>query len=272
MKLTHVEKPIILFIMQILIPCCLLLLFVQNTTDAKIVYRAYGSIYVMNDDGSGKRRLTDNQFWESYPRWSPDGTRIAFQRNLEKDTQKFQLFIMNADGTNQQQLTHSGEGDKNGAPAWSPDGRYLAFKSIRSGRLEIYVMDLESRETKQLTDSEGKKGSGSYSPDWSPNGEEIVYGTFVPSREGLSHKTVWVMSADGQNQRPFVPDPDARGELLFRSYPRWSPDGEQVLFLESRGGLERHIKRFVILSKSGKKKEIDIDEKIGGEWAGAGLS
>ncbi len=272
MKLANFKKLLILHVTQILISCCLLLLFVPYVANAKIAYNAYGSIYVMNDDGSGRRRLTDNQFWELRPRWSPDGTRIAFDRNLEKDTQKYQLFIMNADGTNQQQLTHSVEGDINGASAWSPDGRYLAFKSNRSGHREIYVMDLESREVKQLTDAKGKKGSGSYSPDWSPNGEEIVYGKFVPSGKGISHKTVWIMSTDGQNQRPFVPDPDGEDGFVFRFYPRWSTDGKQILFIESIGQWEHPVNRFVILSKTGRKKEIDIDEKIGGEWAGGGLS
>lgn len=274
MNFANLKKLLIPYVMKILMSCCCLLFSVLCAANAKIAYIAYGNIYVMNDNGSGKRRITDdNQFWDWRPRWSPDGTRIAFERSLEKDTQKYQMFIMNADGTDQQQLTYSNEGDRNGAPAWSPDGRSLAFKSNRSGRKEIYVMDLESRKVKQLTDAEGKKGSGSYSPDWSPDGEEIVYGTFVPSGEGLSHKTVWIMSADGQNQRPLVPDPAAREELIFRSNPLWSPDGEQVLFIESRGGLGHHDKRFVILSKNGKKtEEIDIDEKIGGEWAGAGLS
>ena len=90
--------------------------FLLRSVDAKIVFDYNGSLYVMNDNGRGIHRLTDNQFWEGAPRWSPDGTKIAFRRFLDKkDYQKWQLFVMNADGTNQQQLTDSNEGSKNGS-------------------------------------------------------------------------------------------------------------------------------------------------------------
>lgn len=246
--------------------CCLILLFIPGRADAKIVFEYNGSIFVMNDDGSSVRRLTDNKFWEDSPRWSPDGTQIVFERNLEKDIQKYQLFIMDADGTNQRQLTHHGEGDRNGDAAWSPDGRSLAFKSNRSGNLEIYVMDLASRETKQLTD-----GDGAYSPNWSPDGEEIVYGQFV-RKPGLGHKNIWLMSADGTNQRPLLPDPDKNEPTLFRYAPLWFPDGQRILMHETGFDQERHPKRYVILSKKGRRiKEIFIDdEKMGGRWVGSG--
>ena len=253
--------------------CCLIVLSVHSIANAKIVFTYNGSIYVMNDDGSGRHRLTDNQYWEGAPRWSPDGTKIAFERNLEKDIQKYQLFIMNADGTNQQQLTHSDEGKKNGAPAWSPDGRHLAFKSNRSGRLEIHVMDLQTLQVTQLTGIEEE--SGSYTPDWSPDGEEIVYGRFVDrGKTGLSHKNIWIMSADGQNQRPLLPDPVADEKTsVFRDGPLWFPDGKRILIYED--GFDRTIipQRYVIMSKTGKRiEEIDLDKKIGEQWVSSGES
>ena len=252
-----------------LILCCLIVLSVQSIAEARIVYDYNGSIYVMNDDGGGIRRLTDNQFWELSAHWSPDGTQIAFERNLEKDIQKYQLFIMNADGTDQQQLTHHGDGDRNGDPTWSPDGRYLAFKSNRNKLSQIFVMELESRTVKQLTGVE--EDSNSTSPDWSPDGKEIIYQKPVSRGGGLSHNNIWKMSADGTNQRPLLPDPAPEDPFTFRAFPDWSPDGQRILFLESKGKLDDPVKRFVIMRRSGAKTVVDITEKMGGDWVGSGL-
>ncbi|MDE0317496.1 MAG: hypothetical protein OXM61_21675 [Candidatus Poribacteria bacterium] len=250
---------------------CLFVLFSPSGVNAKIVFVYNGSIYVMNDGGTGIRRLTDNQFWEDLPRWSPDGTQIAFERNLEKDIQKYQMFIMNADGTNQQQLTYNEQGNRNGDPTWSPDGRYLAFTSNRSGKTEIHVMDLMDHTVKQLTGREEPHRAGS--PDWSPDGKEILYEKSILRGAGIANKNIWVMSADGTNQRPLLPDQDPGQQLSFRVYPKWSSDGQQILYLKSAGGLQGDfpIKRFVIMRPNGAKKEIDVNEKIGGEWVGSGL-
>lgn len=256
------------FILQMLfIFCCLTMLFAPSSADAKIVFIYNGSIYVMNDDGSGIRRLTDNQFWEWEPRWSPDGTQIAFERNLEKDRQKWQLFLMNADGTNQQQLIQTG--GKSGFPAWSPDGKHLAFSSDQSGKLEIYVIELERSKVKQLTGIE--KPHLATAPDWSPDGKKILYEKFISRGGGLNHKNIYVMSADGTNPKPFLPDPAANDPLVFRFYPHWSPDGQRILFHESTGAFGKEINRFIIQTIGGVRRQIDvIQEKIGGRWVGSG--
>ncbi len=248
-----------------LILYCLIALSIQNNAEAKIVFASAGGIYVMNDDGSDRHKITDGK--DRCPCWSGDGTQIAFERSLEKDAQRYQLFIMNADGTNQQQLTYSNEGTKNGSPAWSPDGRYLAFKSNRSGRVEIHVMDMQTQNITQLTGIEEE--TGSHSPHWSPDGTKIAFGRFV-SKPGLSHKTIWVMSADGKNQKPFLPEPLVTEPSLFRSYPNWAPDGKQILFIETRGFQDEREKFFVIQSGNGRRTEIDINKRIGGRWVASG--
>ena len=265
------------FISQLLI-CLPLLLSVQNTADAKIVYVSDGNIYVMNDNGGSKRRITDTPWRDRSPRWSPDGKQIAFQRSLSEDTEKYELFLMNADGTTPQQLTDSG--GSSGFPTWSPDGTHLAYQ-LRHGRsTEIYVMDLERRTIKQLTGIE--KPHSPTAPDWSPDGKEIIYEKLISNfagvlkvifgvAGGIALKNIWGMSADGTNQRPLVPELTIEVGAVFRHTPRWSPDGQRILYHESRRALEDVATHFVILHRrNGKTTEIDIKAKIGGEWIVSG--
>ena len=75
----------------------------------------YGEIYVMNADGTGQTRLTNNPEGASSPDWSPDGSKIAFVRRREGN---LEIYVMNADGTGQTNLTNNSGNDS--SPAWSP--------------------------------------------------------------------------------------------------------------------------------------------------------
>jgi len=74
-------------------------------------------IYVMNPDGSGQKRLTNNSAADFAPSWSPDGKRIAFTSDRDGNGE---IYLMNADGTGVRRLTNSPAND--GGPSWSPDG------------------------------------------------------------------------------------------------------------------------------------------------------
>ncbi len=93
-------------------------------------------IYVMNVDGSGQTRLTNNSAIDARPAWSPDGKRISFQSTRDGNVE---IYVMNADGSGQTRLTNNSAIDAR--PAWSPDGKHIAFQSLRDGDLEIYVMN-----------------------------------------------------------------------------------------------------------------------------------
>src|SRR4029079_7445128 len=81
-------------------------------------------IYVVNADGTGLTRLTDDPALDPAPTWSPDGSKIAWaSRNAVQLPREFKLWVMNANGTGKTQLTSTG-GD---APNWSPDGSKIAF-------------------------------------------------------------------------------------------------------------------------------------------------
>jgi Tol biopolymer transport system component len=92
------------------------------------------------------------------PAWSPDGTKIAFSMNR---TGVYQIWVMNADGTEQVQLTHSSVYETN--PVWSPDGSKIAWLSDRPGPGQaIWIMDADGQNQMSLT-----AGNGSIAwPTW----------------------------------------------------------------------------------------------------------
>ncbi len=243
--------------------------------DAKIVFTVGDDIFVMNDDGSRRRRLTQNTTaFDNYPRWSPDGTQIAFTRYMDKGKRQTsgELFLMNADGTDLQRLTHNNVTDA--SPSWSPDGTQIVFDSTRSGHWEVYIIDVATGVVTQLTS--GGRDGGSASPDWSPDGTQIVFERFLIIRNGIggiAWKTIYVMDADGQHQRRVLPDPPQDGPPTLRYFPRWSVDGQRILFDESKWLKDGDVNRFIVQPLGGRTKEItDINDRLGNNFIIGGAS
>ena len=99
-------------------------------------------IYAMRANGAEPVRLTDNSVDDFDPGFSPDGEKIAFvSRDVtDEDPYDFEIFVMDADGTNETNLT-DGQGQSGLQPAFSPNGTKIAFASTRDGDHEIWVMD-----------------------------------------------------------------------------------------------------------------------------------
>jgi TolB protein len=99
-------------------------------------------IYVVRPDGTGLRRMTRTKGGvhvlgdDSWPRWSPDGRRIAFTSNR---TGNGEVWIMRADGGGQKRIAGLPRRD-DWAPAFSPDGRWLAFHSLAQARSDLYLV------------------------------------------------------------------------------------------------------------------------------------
>ncbi len=114
-------------------------------------FREYGDyqLSVMNWDGSDQRMLAS----AAYAVWSPDGSRIAYEQGKD-------IYVMNSDGTNKQQLTSDLAYD--GQPTWSPDGTKIAFVSDRDGNEEIYVMNADGTNKINVSNNPGRD----FSPVW----------------------------------------------------------------------------------------------------------
>lgn len=190
------------------------------------------------DDLSSFTQLTTDPQSDVEPRWSPDGSKILFASGRDADG-IHELYVMNADGSDQQRLLAWPDSYEWGA-TWSPDGKYIAFTSTRSFNYEIFVMNADgSGEPINLTQN---PALDSY-PDWSPDGRWLV---FVSDRGG--NWDVWKMDiasclAARQAQQD---DPACKGVLLTADnpdddfYPRWSPDSSRIAF-ESRRHANRDI-------------------------------
>jgi Tol biopolymer transport system component len=130
---------------------------------------------------------------------------------------------MDADGSHPRRLTDTPTADEH-SPAWSPSGDSIAFSTDRDvGDWEVYVVDADGRNPRNLTRSPGLD----YSPNWSPDGRKIA---FVSERDGNAE--IYVMDADGGHQRRLTYDP--KRESLGTS--AWSPDGRKLVYMAAVDG------------------------------------
>jgi Tol biopolymer transport system component len=160
-------------------------------------------IFTVNRDGSGLTQLTDDPGNDDYPAYSPDGRKIVFTSDR---TGVEQVWVMNADGSHQTELTHSGVTDDE-VPDWSPDGRRIAYEEGDSPNGHIWVMNSDGTGNHQLTVGPGDD----FGSAWSPDGREIAFVRDL----GHGDRSVYTMAADGSDIHRVIPIP------LTENVPAW---------------------------------------------------
>jgi tRNA A-37 threonylcarbamoyl transferase component Bud32 len=164
-------------------------------------------------------QLTDQAGPETFPSLTPDGRSFVYAAGGD-------IWLQRVGGKNPINLTKdSPAGDTQ--PAFSRDGEQIAFRSERNGG-GIFVMGATGESVRRLTDS-------GYNPAWSPDGQEIVFGTDQaknPAIRLVSGSQLWVVNASSGEKRQLT-KPDTVPDAV---HPSWSPHGHRIAYWAVRGG------------------------------------
>lgn len=195
-------------------------------------------IFVASLDGSELRRLTGSDGYDAEATISPDGKSIVFTSTRDGD---LDIYVMDADGGNVRRLTHE-EGYDGGA-FFSPDGSKIVYRAyhptdpdeleeyrallaeglIRPSRVEIFIMDADGSNKRQLT----RNGAANFAPFFHPDGRRIIFSSNMHDPTGRSFN-LYMIDTDGENLVRITTHDG------FDSFPMFSPDGKLLIFASDR--------------------------------------
>lgn len=179
-------------------------------------------VLVSDDSGANVRNVTRHPAADELPSWSPDGSRIAYSTERGGDEALVDVYTSSSDGTDPRPLAVGPENEAD--PDWSPDGSTVLFARFPPFREkpppgDVYAIDIATGVERRLTDHPATDELAR----WSPDGRSIV---FMSERTG--RRQLFLMNADGSDQRPFL------ASASHDTSPAWSPDGRHIAFTRFR--------------------------------------
>jgi TolB protein len=196
-------------------------------------------IYAVDRDGTELKRLTHFDVYTAEGILSPDGKRIVFT-SLESGD--LEIYTMNVDGTDVRRLTHTPGYD--GGPWWSPDGKKIVYRAnhpadssglaqyrsllarnlVRPSRVELFIMNADGSDQRQIT----RLGGANFGPSWTPDGRRIIFSSnYRDPRSG--NFDLYMIDERGGGLEQVTTDPG------FDGFPMFSPDGRRLIWASSRG-------------------------------------
>ena len=231
-----------------------------------------GEIWLMDLNGRLARRITKNNYHEEHPKFSPDGNRIIFVRNMGGiapgvglDPKHNEIFVYDMRTGVETRLTRNNVED--GHPEWSFDGRRLAFHSRRNhpdGKATLWIMEADGSRPRQI--SALQPGDLSHlDPNWGPDGQWLA---FVSHREEGNHRysRIEKIRLDGAQRtvlssggKSLQSSGEGKQALLGDMDPNHSPDGAMIWSARRlKDGLV-HLFAFGANTYYGGKAETDMD-------------
>jgi TolB protein len=197
-------------------------------------------IYTANADGSGTRRLTNYGVYTAEGTLSPDGRRIVFTSLKDGD---LEIYTMSVDGTDVKRLTNTPGYD--GGPFFSPDGKYIIYRAwhptdtaltnyqrllgqrlVRPNRMEIYVMNADGTNQRQITNL----GGANFAPFFTPDGKRIIFSSNYKNPRSRNFD-LYLVNLDGSGLEQVTSDTE------FDGFPMFSPDGTKLVWASNRGNV-----------------------------------